>query len=249
MGKKKKVTKEPEPAAEETKEDVPEEGEAEVDNEVAETEEKKGEQQQEGAMLVFGRWPLDVEMTDKGLMEVSNPSQILLSERPKNVPGSVVVPTFEGTRALLVETQALVAPVSSGFARRRSIGIDFNRANLLIAVLERKTRLNLSEKDIYVSIAGGVKVQEPAIDLGVAVAIASSLKDASARKDDVVFGELGLAGEARAVSQANSRVAEAARLGFKRCILPRGNLKNVKSRSIELIGVENIIDAIRVTLK
>lgn len=189
------------------------------------------------------------EMTDKGLKEVSNPSQILLSERPKGASGSVVVPVFEGTRTLLVEVQALVAPVSSGLPRRRAIGIDFNRTNLLIAVLERKTGLNLSAHDVYVSVAGGVKVEEPAVDLGLAIAIASSLKDIPLNYQDVAFGELGLAGEVRAVNQAESRIAEAKRLGFNRCLLPKGNLKNIRSNNMELIGVESIMDAVKKSLE
>ena len=165
-------------------------------------------------------------MSSNGLIEVKNPSEIFLSERPKKTSGSVVVPVLEGSRPILVEIQALVSKSSFGMPTRRSQGIDYNRLPLLVAVLEKRLKMNLAEKDIFVNVAGGVKVDDPAADLAVVISIASALKDKIIPSDTVVLGEVGLAAEVRSVSQINIRINEAQKLGFKRCIVPRNNLKS-----------------------
>ncbi len=190
------------------------------------------------------------QMTGAGLVEVSNPSQLLLSERPREAAGSVVVSCIEGTRPLLVEIQALVSRSSLVMPRRWCSGLDYNRIALLIAVLEKRVGLNLGLQDIFVNVAGGVKIQEPAIDLGIAVAIASSLKEVPVEQEDVILGEVGLSAEVRAVTFAEQRILEAQRLGFKRCIIAKNNLKGLKPKGpIELIGVETVNQALEVVLK
>ncbi len=190
------------------------------------------------------------QMTGLGLVEVSNPSQLLLSERPKKATGSVVVSCIEGTRPLLVEIQALVSRSSLVMPRRWCSGLDYNRIALLIAVLEKRVGLSLSSQDIFVNVVGGVKIQEPAIDLGIAVAIASSLKEVPVDEEDVILGEIGLSAEVRAVTQAEPRILEAQRLGFKRCIIAKNNLKELKVKGpIELVGVETVNQALEVALK
>lgn len=190
------------------------------------------------------------QMSGSGLTEVNNPSQLLLSERPKEAFGSVVVPCIEGTRPLLVEVQALVSRSSLAMPRRWCSGLDYNRIALLIAVLEKRAGLSLGGQDIFANVVGGVRVQEPAIDLGVAVAIASSLKEAPVEQEDVFLGEVGLSAEVRAINQAESRIQEAQRLGFKRCIIAKNNLKELRVKGpIELIGVETVSQALEVTLK
>jgi DNA repair protein RadA/Sms len=178
------------------------------------------------------------EMKESGLAEVPNPSEIFLAERPAGSSGSVVVPTLEGTRPILVELQALVASTSFGTPRRTAIGIDHNRVSLLVAVLEKKVGLSLLSQDIFLNVAGGVRLDEPAVDLGVMAALASSHLNRPVSPGIILFGEVGLAGEVRAVSRPELRVKEAARLGFDRCYLPAGNLKNLEAPAgLHLIGV------------
>ncbi len=190
------------------------------------------------------------QMTGKGLVEVSNPSQLLLSERSKEACGSVVVPCIEGTRPLLVEVQALVSRSNLAMPRRWCSGLDYNRIALLIAVLEKRVGLNLGSEDIFVNVVGGVRLQEPAIDLGIALAIASSLKEVPLEQEDVILGEIGLGAEVRAITRPEPRILEAQRLGFKRCIIARNNLESLKIKGpIELVGVENVNQALEVALK
>ena len=163
------------------------------------------------------------EMRDKGLIEVPNPSTFFLAERPQNVAGSVVVPSLEGTRPILVEIQALVSSTSFGTPRRTAIGVDYNRVSLLVAVLDKICGLHLGGSDIFINVAGGVKVEEPAVDLGIVAAMTSSFLDKPIDPRTIVLGEVGLAGEVRAISQMDVRLKEAARLGFDRCLIPKTN--------------------------
>ena len=180
------------------------------------------------------------EMKEGGLFEVKNPSELFLSERPLGVSGSVVVATLEGSRPLLVELQALVTASPLGVPRRTTIGVDHNRLSLLVAVLEKKVGLTLSGQDIFLNVAGGVKLNEPAADLGMVTAVASSHLDKTVDHHTLLLGEVGLAGEVRGITQPELRVKEAAKLGFSRCILPAGNLKQVKAKGMELIGVKSV---------
>ncbi len=185
------------------------------------------------------------EMTGSGLVPVSNPSAIFLNERPRGVPGTVVVACMEGTRPLLVELQALVSSSQYGTGRRMTQGVDQNRIALLIAVLEKRVGFHLSTDDIFINVAGGITIDEPALDLGVIAAVSSSFKNIPLHPEVVVFGEVGLAGEVRAASSASSRVREAATLGFKRCILPQSNRAGLESIDhIEIIGVRSVGDAL-----
>jgi DNA repair protein RadA/Sms len=184
------------------------------------------------------------EMKEGGLCEVKNPSELFLSERPLGVSGSVVVATLEGSRPLLVELQALVSTSPLGMPRRTTIGVDHNRLALLVAVLEKKVGLNLSGQDIFLNVAGGVKLNEPAADLGMVVAVASSHLDKTIDPQTLLLGEVGLAGEVRGITQPEMRVREAAKLGFSRCLLPAGNLKQVKVKGMELIGVRSVEEAL-----
>ena len=185
------------------------------------------------------------EMRNTGLEEVKNPSEFMLNGKPNGTSGSIVACSMEGTRPILVEIQALVCHSNFGIPRRTAAGCDFNRVNLLMAVLEKRARVNLSTSDAYVNIAGGIKMNEPAIDLGITLAIVSSYKDQVIDEKTVVFGEVGLSGEVRAVSMAEQRVLEAKKLGFERVILPAVCMKSVeKIGGIALIPVENIQDAI-----
>ncbi|KUG22442.1 dna repair protein rada [hydrocarbon metagenome] len=178
------------------------------------------------------------EMRDKGLKEVPNPSTFFLSERPQNVSGSVVVPSLEGTRPILVEIQALVSATNFGTPRRTAIGADYNRVSLLVAVLDKICGLHLSGSDIYINVAGGVRVEEPAVDLGIVAAMTSSFLDKPIDARTIVLGEVGLAGEVRAVSQMDVRVKEAARLGFNRCLLPKTNTAEiVKTARMEICKI------------
>jgi len=181
------------------------------------------------------------QMEEQGLKEVLNPSQIFLSERKKNLPGSVVVCSIEGTRPILLELQALVSPTNYGVPQRVSTGIDYKRLALLLAILEKREGIHLGLFDVFVNVAGGIRVDEPGVDLGVALALISSFKDLPADKETVVMGEVGLAGEVRAISQIEARIKEAEKLGFKRCVIPESNKKNLSSRfSIEIFGIERI---------
>jgi len=188
------------------------------------------------------------EMHESGLEEVKSPSEIFLSERPGNASGSVVVPSLEGTRPILVEIQALVSPCIFGVPRRTTIGLDYNRVSLLAAVLEKRAGLKISGQDIFMNVAGGVRIEEPAIDLGISAVLASSLLNKPIESDVVVFGEVGLAGEIRGVSQVELRLKEAEKLGFKKCVLPRINVERLKNSdcTISLIGVGSIQKAIDV---
>ncbi len=182
------------------------------------------------------------EMRMEGLSEVKNPSEFLLQGRPENTSGSVAVCLIEGTRPLMVEIQGLVSKSGFGMARRTAAGTDYNRVNLLIAVLEKRLGINIADCDAYVNIAGGMKVSEPALDLGLVVALLSSYKNKIVPVDVVVFGEVGLSGEVRAVSMAAQRVAEAAKLGFKTCILPKASLEEIKgNKSIKGLDKMNLI--------
>ncbi len=183
------------------------------------------------------------EMTDTGLKEVENPSVMLLSGRPKNVSGTCVTCTIEGSRPILAETQGLATQSGYGNARRMATGYDYNRLSMLLAVLEKRAGYYFSNNDAYINIVGGLRVDEPAIDLSIAMALISSLKDTPVDENAVVFGEIGLAGEIRSVSQAQMRINEAVRLGFTRVILPYHNLKGVHCSDAELIGVRNIREA------
>jgi DNA repair protein RadA/Sms len=184
------------------------------------------------------------EMKDAGLSEVPNPSELFLAERPEDAAGSIVVSAIEGTRPILVELQALVSGTAQGNPRRTTMGIDSNRVSLLVAVLEKKVGYSLLAQDIFVNVAGGVRLAEPAVDLGVVAALASSHLNRPIDERTVLFGEVGLTGEVRAVSRPEMRVNEAARLGFNCCLLPAGNLKNLeKPKGIKLIGVRSAAEA------
>ncbi len=187
------------------------------------------------------------EMRNEGLIEVSNPSEYMLNGRPKDASGSVVVCALEGTRPLLIELQALVCHSSFGIPRRQTTGADLNRLNLLMAVLEKRVGLHLGECDAYVNVAGGMKLNEPAIDLGIVLAIVSSFKNVTIPEDVIAFGEVGLSGEVRSVSMAESRIKEAGKLGFNTCILPAGNKGQVKNAGgdMKLVFVENVREALK----
>jgi DNA repair protein RadA/Sms len=186
------------------------------------------------------------EMKDTGLAEVFSPSEYFLSERTQST-GSVVVPSIEGSRPILIELQALVVPTHFGIPRRTTQGIDSNRVSLLVAVMDKRLGIHLFGHDIFLNIAGGMKVEEPGADLGVVASIASSFQDKVIDPELVIFGEVGLGGEVRGISQAEVRVKEAARLGFKRCLLPKQNQEKIKSiRGIELIGVRTVPEAMKV---
>jgi DNA repair protein RadA/Sms len=188
------------------------------------------------------------EMTNDGLNEVSNPSEIFLSERPLNSSGSVVTPSIEGTRPILVEIQALVSPCNFGVPRRTTIGLDSNRVSLLVAVLEKRAGLHITSQDIFMNVAGGVKIEEPAVDLGICISLVSSFFNKPVSPETIVFGEVGLSGEIRGVSQVDVRLKEAEKLGFKRFLLPRINSDNLnhKDNKQKYIGIENISQAIEI---
>lgn len=186
------------------------------------------------------------EMYDSGLKEVENPSEMLISGRPKNTPGSCVACVMEGTRPLLAEIQGLVTSTGFGNPRRISNGFDFNRLAMLIAVLEKRGGYFFSGMDAYINIVGGMKLDEPALDLTIVMALVSSLKDYALRDDVLAFGEIGLAGEIRGVSHCEQRIKEAARLGFSKCIIPKSNMKNLSAsikKDIEIVGVRTIREA------
>lgn len=186
------------------------------------------------------------EMQQDGLREVLNPSEYMLEGKPEEASGSVVACSVEGTRPILVEVQALVCRSNFGMPRRTAAGCDYNRVNLLMAVLEKRLGFHLSEYDAYVNIAGGMKMNEPAIDLGIALAMVSSMKDQVISDRVICFGEIGLSGEVRSVQMAEQRVNEAKKLGFERVILPASNLKALKNtKEIDLVGVSNIAEAVK----
>jgi DNA repair protein RadA/Sms len=186
------------------------------------------------------------EMTDTGLKEVLNPSEVFLSQRNYGASGCIISCSIEGSRPILIEVQGLVTSTNYGMPQRTASGFDYKRLNLLIAVLEKKLGLFLNKSDIFVNIAGGVKIDEPAIDLAIAMSIYSSSRDIPLDSETVVLGEIGLSGEIRTISYIDKRINEAAKLGFKKIIIPKGNLKNIntKNSKIEIVPVENIRNAI-----
>jgi len=185
------------------------------------------------------------EMTDSGLREINNPSELFLTERPLGTSGSTVIASIEGTRPVLVELQALVSPTTFGMPRRTSMGIDFNRLNLLLAVLEKKGGIHLGSMDVFVNVVGGLKITEPAADLGIIGAVVSSFREIPVDHQTVVFGEVGLSGEVRAVAQGEARIREAAKIGFKRAVVPLGNAERLKDNfGITISGVKTIDEAI-----
>lgn len=184
------------------------------------------------------------EMTDSGLNEVPNPSKMLLDGRPKGAFGTAVVCTMEGTRPVLAEVQALVCPTSFGMPRRTATGFDYNRLNLLVAVLEKRVGLNLQNQDVYVNIIGGIKLYEPAVDLAVCAAVVSSFKSFAIAENTVLIGEVGLTGELRAISHINKRLAEIKKLGFKNVIIPKSNLSSVTNTADGVFGAANVTEAL-----
>ncbi len=185
------------------------------------------------------------EMTGRGLKAVPNPSALFLAERPKNVPGSAVMCSIEGSRPILVEVQALVSTATFGNARRTASGLDQNRLSLLLAVLDKRAGLNFATDDVYVNVAGGMELTEPAADLAIMAAVASSLRNRPVQGNTVVFGEVGLAGEIRSTSQASLRVREAQQMGFTRCVLPEGNLAPSDApKGVEIVGVRTVGEAL-----
>ena len=186
------------------------------------------------------------EMQSEGMKEITNPSSVLISERKDNPPGSVIVAAMEGTRPLLIELQALTTLSVYGLPRRTANGIDYNRLTLLIAVLEKKLGFALGNQDVYLNVVSGIKISEPAVDLGIIISCASSFKNISIPTDTVVIGEVGLTGEVRAVNLIDKRLKEAEKLGFKTCIIPESNKKLLKeSYKLDIIGVNNIKEAIQ----
>jgi DNA repair protein RadA/Sms len=190
------------------------------------------------------------EMHDTGLREVKNPSEAFLSERRYGTSGSTVVSSIEGSRPVLIEVQALVTPTSYGVPQRNTTGFDYRRLSLLLAVLEKRVGLHLGSYDVFVNIAGGIKVDEPAVDLGIATSITSSLRDVPVDSTCVAVGEIGLGGEIRTIGHVEKRVQEAAKLGFKRIVIPHNNLKSVKGHDgIEIVGVQNVNEAMEELLR
>lgn len=189
------------------------------------------------------------EMRDIGLIEVENPSEVLISGRPVNTSGTVVVPSIEGTRPMLVEIQSLVSSTAFGMPRRATMGIDYNRAILMIAVLEKKLAYNMQNCDVYINIVGGLQTKEPAMDLGIIISIASSYGDLAIDSKTIVMGEVGLTGEVRRVSFIDKRIYEAVKLGFKKAIIPKINMKDMnKIDGIEIIGVNRVEEALEIVL-
>ena len=185
------------------------------------------------------------DMTDHGLQQVENPSQVMLAGRPKNVSGTCVTCVMEGTRALLAEIQGLATSTGFGNPRRMATGFDYNRMSLILAVLEKRAGYYFANMDTYVNVVGGLRLDEPAVDLAVAMALVSSLKDTAIREDTVVLGEIGLAGEIRSVTGLEARINEAVRLGFTRCIVPYHGLQKLRTRpeGAEIIGVRDLRQA------
>lgn len=187
------------------------------------------------------------EMCQTGLREVPNPSEYMLDGKPQNASGSIVVCTMEGTRPLLVEIQALVCHSAFGMPRRTAAGVDYNRVNLLMAVLEKTVGVKLADQDAYINIAGGMKISEPAVDLGLVLSIISSFRNRPIAEDVICFGEVGLSGEVRSVNMVEQRIAEARKLGFKQCILPKVCVKNIQQvDGMQLKGVENVRETLEI---
>ncbi|MDD2572964.1 MAG: DNA repair protein RadA [Bacillota bacterium] len=188
------------------------------------------------------------EMKDKGLVEVPNPSEFMLAGRPLGVPGTVVVCSMEGTRPMLIELQALVSISNLGMPRRMATGIDYNRLSMLMAVMEKRLGMQVQGQDAFVNVVGGLKIDEPAADLGIVTAVASSFRNVPVDKGTVVIGEVGLTGEVRAVNSIDRRVAEAAKLGFGHCIVPKDNLRQIEDAAARITGVGNLAEALDATL-
>lgn len=188
------------------------------------------------------------QMGEQGLKEIGNPSQLFLEERMKGSPGSVVIPTIEGSRPILIEVQALVTDTAYTTPTRRSAGLDSNRLALLLAVLEKKIGYQLYNRDVFVSIAGGLKITEPSIDLGIILAIASSLTNRTVDPETVVIGEVGLGGEIRTVPRMEERLKEASHMGFLKALVPKRNLQNIRNIPIELIGIERVEQGIQAAI-
>ncbi len=187
------------------------------------------------------------QMQSQGLVEVENPSEFMLNGRPENASGSVIACSMEGTRPILLEIQALISQSNFGMPRRTAAGTDYNRVNLLLAVLEKRVGIQLGNCDAYINIAGGIRIQEPAIDLGIVLAAASSYKNRAIDEKMIVFGEVGLSGEVRAVNMPDQRVQEAKKLGFTTCVMPEVSVKDVGNiNGIKIIGVKNINEAIAI---
>ncbi|MBI3802292.1 MAG: DNA repair protein RadA [Nitrospirae bacterium] len=189
------------------------------------------------------------EMKGAGLIDVENPSGLFLAERPRDASGSVVVAAQEGTRPILVELQALVSPSYLGTARRMALGVDPNRTSLLLAVLEKRAGLHLAGQDVFINVVSGIRIDEPAMDLGIAAAVASSFRERPVDPGTVIFGEIGLAGEIRGIQQAALRIREAEKLGFKRCILPKRNEEALREegevgQTLEVVGVSHVAEAL-----
>jgi DNA repair protein RadA/Sms len=184
------------------------------------------------------------EMRQKGLEEVINPSEMLLSGRPIGSPGTIVIPCLEGTRPVLIELQALVSTTNFGMPRRMATGIDYNRVVLLMAIMEKRIGMQMQNQDAYVNIIGGLKIDEPAADLGVVIAVASSFKNVEINPHLIALGEVGLTGEVRSVQFIEKRLIEAKKMGFKKCLIPKSNLKGLKMEGIEIIGVSNLSHAL-----
>ena len=191
------------------------------------------------------------EMRGNGLVEVPNPSEYMLAGKPKQAPGSIVVCSIEGTRPILIEVQALVCQTNFNMPRRTSTGTDYNRVNLLMAVIEKRMGVRMGDCDAYINVAGGMRIHEPALDLGIILALLTSYRNQSLDDETICFGEVGLAGEVRAVNMAEQRVLEASKLGFKRCILPKVNCRQLaltkeQTRGLELVGIESIHELLEV---
>lgn len=191
------------------------------------------------------------EMRGNGLVEVPNPSEYMLAGKPKQAPGSIVVCSIEGTRPILIEVQALVCQTNFNMPRRTFTGTDYNRVNLLMAVIEKRMGVRMGDCDAYINVAGGMRIHEPALDLGIILALLTSYRNQSLDDETICFGEVGLAGEVRAVNMAEQRVLEAAKLGFKRCILPKVNCRQLaltkeQTRGLELVGIESIHELLEV---
>ncbi len=186
------------------------------------------------------------EMKNEGLQEITDPSSVLISEREEGTTGSVIVASLEGTRPILLELQALSTPTVFGLPRRTANGIDYNRLVLLMAVLEKRAGMNLGSQDVYLNIVGGMKVNEPALDLGIILAVASSFKNISIPENLAVLGEVGLTGEVRSVNMIDKRVKEVEKLGYKKVIIPETNKKVLKENyKLDIIGVKNVMEALR----
>jgi DNA repair protein RadA/Sms len=187
-------------------------------------------------------------MKNEGLVEVPNPSEFMLAGRPEDVPGTVVVCSMEGTRPMLVELQALVSTSNLAMPRRMAAGIDYNRLSMLMAVMEKRLGMQVQGQDAFVNVVGGLRIDEPAVDLGITAAVASSFKNMPVDKATVVIGEVGLTGEVRAVGSIDRRIAEAVKLGFNKCIVPANNIRQIDNKKAEITGVKNLAQAMEALL-